>query len=316
MLAVSSFAALKSRDAWSAQLLVDAPVACADPASLADEVGNLIGRPLAEVADFDFKIRIARTPRGRWLLRLETVGQRGGADGSPATRGSREIDGATCAELAEAAAVAIAVSVRSMDAAAVAPVPAPAPPGPPLPASPSTPPAIAAISRAAVPWRPAVTVALATDSGTLPGTGPGLELEGNLQHGSLRLTLLGAWFESRDMVGAAGAGTFELALGGALGCVAPRVGRWTPLACGGLELGRLAGTGLDVARPETGAAFWRAVRADVGGTVALRGKTALVLRAGVVVPLARPDFVLDGSEVVYRPSRIAARGTAGVELGF
>ena len=50
--------------------------------------------------------------------------------------------------------------------------------------------------------------------------------------------------------------------------------------------------------------------------MALGGNTALVLTGGVAVPLARPDFVLDESELVYRPSRLTGRFTAGLQIGF
>ena len=238
--------------------------------------------------------------------------------GAPAVRASREIEGATCAELAEAASVAIAVSVRSIaDETAAAPqFTAPAstpatPPRPPttLPITPGAPPT--------PPWRPAVVLAVATDSGALPNTGLGVDLEAALQRGSLQLVAFGTWFGSQDTVdGTNAGGTFQLAVGGALACFAPRRGRWTGLACGGFELGRLAGTGLDVARPETGAAFWRAARADVGVTVALGGNAALVLRVGAAVPLSRPEFVLDSTDLVYQPNRLAGRSTAGLEIGF
>ena len=71
-----------------------------------------------------------------------------------------------------------------------------------------------------------------------------------------------------------------------------------------------------MARPETGQALWRAVRADVGTTAALNGNTAILLTGGLAVPLSRPAFVLDGSEPVYRPSRLALRLAAGLELEF
>jgi hypothetical protein len=141
-------------------------------------------------------------------------------------------------------------------------------------------------------------------------------MEGDLQRGSLRLVLLATWFATKDANGGGGhAGTFQLALGGALACFAPRFGRWTPLACGGAELGRLAGTGL-VTRPETAAVFWRAARAEAGATAALGANTAILLRAGVAVPLGRPNFVVDGSAPVFQPSPVAVRVTAGFELGF
>jgi hypothetical protein len=302
-----------ARGARAAELTVDAPLACVDPTTLAQEVGDLIGRPLADVPDVDFRLRIAETRPGKWRLQLETIGGQGSV---PTVRGSREIDGTTCAELAEAASVAIAVSVRSMEAANTAPVSlAAAPPVSPSP-PPAVPIAVVTTSPARPSWRPSVTLGLTTDTGALPGASPGLDLEGALQHGPLRLVLLATWFAAQDEVGSGGAsGTFQLALGGGLACYAPRWGRWTALACGGGELGRLAGTGL-VARPETGSVFWRAVRADAGATVALGTNTAILLRAGVVRPLARPDFVLDQSQLVYRPSPVAVRLTAGFELDF
>jgi hypothetical protein len=304
-------------DARAAELTVDAPPSCLDPTTLAEEVGDLIGKPLAEIPDVDFRIGIVETSPQKWRLHLETLDEKRSADGTPTVRGSREINGATCAELAEAASVAIAVSVRSMEAANTAPAPPtsarPSPPNPP-PAIPAT---IVTTSPTRPSWRPLATLALAADTGALPRTSPGLELEGDLQRGPVRLALLATWFASQDAIGAGDAGgTFQLALGGALACYAPRVGRWTPLACGGAELGRLAGTGLRVSRPNTGAALWRALRAEVGATAALGGNTALLLRAGVAVPLARPEFVLDGSQPVYRPSPVAIRLTAGFELGF
>ena len=303
----------------AAELTVDTPPACLDSATLAQEVGDLIGRPLAEIPDVHFHVRIAETSPQKWRLHLETLDGKGAA-GTPEVRGSREIDGTSCAELAAAASVAIAMSVRSMEAARGAPPPAAA-----KPVSPSSPPAAVtatplgtiATSLPRPVWRPSVTLALTTDTGALPATSPGLEAEGDLQRGALRLVLLVSWFTSQDTFGARGVGgTFQFALAGGLGCYAPRWGRWTAVACGGAELGRLAGTGLDVVRPETGAVLWRAVRAEAGTSVAVRANTAVLLRAGVAVPLTRPEFVLDQSQLVYRPSQVAVRLTVGFELGF
>src|SRR6185369_12356311 len=111
-------------------------------------------------------------------------------------------------------------------------------------------------------------------------------------------------------------GTFQLVLGGALGCWSPRWGRWSPLACGGMELGRLTGTGVGVAHPTTGDTLWRAARGDVGVAANLGGNAAVLLRAGLVAPLSRPEFLLDQSQLVYRPSSLTVRVTAGLQLGF
>ena len=307
--------------ASAATLSVEAPASCLDPSAVADEVGDLIGKPLGSVADVDFRVQISETPRHRWRLRLEMIAQRPNGDGTPAVRGSREIEGATCGELAEAAAVAIAISVRSISAEAGAPeLDRPAPPAatapPPIVKTPAaSPPPTRPTPE--VPWRPTIALALAVDAGALPNTGVGVDVEAALQRGAFQVAALGTWFGSRDTVAANGAGgRFELAIGGALACFAPRRGRWTGLACGGFELGRLAGTGLRVARPETGVAFWRAARADVGVTATLGNRAALILRAGASAPFSRPEFVLDGADLVYRPSRLAGRFTAGLEVGF
>ena len=302
--------------ARAAQLFVEAPESCLDPTTLAEEVGDLVGKPLGSVADVDFRIQISAAPQRRWRLHLDMVGQRPNADGTPAVRGSREIEGATCAELAEAAAVAIAVSVRSISAETPEAPRVAAPSPPPAPRPPATL-SLAADAPPPPAWHPAVVLALATDTGALPNTGLGLDLEAELRRGSLQLVAFGTWFGSQDTFGTRDAGgTFQLALGGALACFAPRRGRWTGLACGGVELGRLAGTGLGVAQPETASTFWRAARTDVGVTAALGGNSALVLRAGVAVPWSRPNFVLDGADPVYQPSRLAGRFTAGLQIGF
>jgi hypothetical protein len=320
LFAATGLAVTAARNARAAELSVEAPPACVDQATLAEEVGELNGRPLADVAGVDFHVRIAEISPQKWRLYLETL-DRQGAAGAPTVSGSREIDGTSCTELAEAASVAISVSVRSLEAARSAPARATSGnPAPPLPvtAAPAGPPsaALAIGARPRPAWLPSATLAFAIDTGALPGTSPGLELEGDLQRGALRLVLLGTWFTSQDTVNASGAGgTFQLALGGGLACYAPRWGRWTALACGGGELGRLAGTG-NVSRPETGAILWRAARAEAGTTVAVGPTTAIMLRAGVVRPLVRPDFVLDEAQFVYRPSAVSVRLTAGFELGF
>jgi len=304
--------------ARGAALSVDAPDSCVDPAALSDEVSDLIGKPLASVPEVDFRLQIAKTTRQRWRLKLETLGRPAGV-GEPAVRGSREIEGTTCAELAEAAAVAIAVSVRSIAEEAGPTPPAIRSPPPATPPSPplEAPPSLARPASETPSWRPAVAVALATDTGALPNTSLGVGLEASVQRQSLRVALLATWFSSQDATGTnQTGGTFQLTVGGARACFAPRRGRWTPLACGGFELGRLAGTGQGVARPETGEALWRAVRADVGLTAALSGNTALLLTGGVAVPLARPAFVLDGNQLVYQPSRLAGRFAAGLQIGF
>jgi hypothetical protein len=308
--------------ARGAELSVDAPDSCVDPTALADEVSDLIGKPLASVADVDFRIQISQMPQRRWRLRLEMLAQGAASKGTPELRGSRTIEAGSCAELAEAAAVAISVSIRSIaEVGAVTPALAPTRAEPPA----GPPPLAAVVTSAALPpapapptrWHPGLALALVTDTGVLPDAGVGLEIDGRLQRGSLRLVLLGAWFASQDEIGSDGSGgRFQLADAGALACFAPRRGRWTPLACGGVEVGRLAGSGLEVARPQTGAAAWEAARAELGLDAALSTDASVFARVGAAVARTRPEFVLDGVTPVYRPGRFGARLALGFELGF
>jgi hypothetical protein len=304
--------------ARAAQVTVDAPPSCLDSETLAEEVAELVGKPLAAVPDVDFQVEIAERPRHGWRLRLKTLDSRRGTDDTSRVRGTREIDGVSCTELADAAAVAISVSVRSIDdERATAPIrPTTISPARAATAAPA-PPAVAHPPPSEGSWRPVIVLAFAADSGALPKTGLGVDLEGHLQRGAFRLALLGTIFGSEETSGTMnGGGTFRLLLGGVLGCWGPQWGRWTPVVCGGGEIGRLSGTGTGVPRPETGDTLWRAARSDLGISAAVGGTVAFVLRAGLVVPLSRPAFVLDRSELVYRPSRMTARLTMGLELAF
>ena len=56
-----SLSAASTSAARGAELTVDAPDSCVKSAALADEVSDLIGKPLASVAEVDFRIQIAQT---------------------------------------------------------------------------------------------------------------------------------------------------------------------------------------------------------------------------------------------------------------
>ena len=91
--------------ARAAELAVSGSDGCFDVQSVADQVADSLGRPLASVTGVDFEVTLARAPAAAWKLRLDTI------DGSE--RRSRELTADSCVELADAAAVAIAMTVRS-----------------------------------------------------------------------------------------------------------------------------------------------------------------------------------------------------------
>src|SRR5579884_671876 len=109
----------------AAALRLDAPEGCVDPATLEQEVADLVGRPLADVPEADFRLTIAPLANGRWHLRLEATERHAGLPDAPHVR---ELDASSCGELAEAAAVAMAVSIRAFAEAAPRAEPAAAAP--------------------------------------------------------------------------------------------------------------------------------------------------------------------------------------------
>jgi len=310
---VAGFIVAAPRAARPAALTVEAPASCIDPAALSEAVVELVGTPIASVPDVDFRIQIAGTAHQRWRLRVETL------DHQPAgvaqqVRGTRELEAGSCAELAEAAALAIAVSLRAVErpGSTAASTVEPARLSPPAPAIRSVP-----LPAGKVPWRAGAGLAVVVESGVLPHLAPGLQLEADLNRGALRLALRGEYFGAQDTLdSAATGGSFQLVDGDALGCFLPVRDHWSVSVCAGLALGRLAGTGLNVARPHTRSALWGAGRAEAGVARRVGADAALFLRAGLAAPFIRPAFVLDESQLVHRPDRLAGNLAAGMELGF
>jgi len=299
--------------ARAANLVLDAPETCVDPTTLAQEVADLAGRPLADVPDVDFQLTIRPLADGRWHSTLEAVEHRPGA---PQARHRRELDARSCADLGEAAALAMSVSIRAVTEAGGSAAPSP-PPAPEAPKEPA-----ATVLRSVAPpvvrpaWYGLASVSLGADAGDLPA-GLGVAVSVGAARGAARLNLLGGWLPPRDVLRADGTGgSLQLAFGGAEACFAPSRGRWTALGCAGGELGVQHGSGLDVFQPASRNTFWWAARASLGFVI--RSSEALGFRvaATAVAPLARPHFVVNETSEVYQASPIAGRLDAGLELRF
>jgi hypothetical protein len=335
VLAIASAAltACLGGEAGAAEVRLEAENGCVEVSSIVDEVEGVIGRPLSTVPGVTFEIQIARSGARAWRLRLRTVegvaaeGEASSApratheaaaatsDAGSAPRATRELEGATCAEVASAAAVAIAVSIQEAAADEHAPAPAP-PPASPAPAAP----AVAQVGPpAAAPTRPQALAALLAvgDAGALPHLGVGGELDIAIALGQVRAVGLLSAFPPQDTsAGIAAGGRFTLMFGGVLGCAAPRLSRATLAACLGGELGRLAGEGTGATHPRLGSALWAAGRAELGLAVPVGPGWAVVVRGAVTVPLIRPDFEVNGTEHVYKPSAVGGRFAAGAEMSF
>lgn len=302
----------------AAELHLRAPDDCADASSVEGQVEGLLGHPLAQVMGVDFEVEISQRPDRRWKLRLDTVDKAG------KSQRTRELVAASCRELADAAAVAITLSIRSTAAGRDTTLAASSssssldPPGatdgdgsPPGTLRTSPPPPAASSSRKGL------ALSAVVDAGAMPGLAAGLGLEASLRFPNLRFVGLGALFLSREtrLAGRVG-GEFQLAVAGVLTCLTETFGRMTLLGCGGGEAGRLSGEGVGVSTSRERGALWLAARGELGGGMALGPRLTLVLRAGVVLPLSRPTFFLDGTTAVHRPGRATSRTTVGIELAF
>ena len=296
--AVLAVWAALTASAGAAELFVDAPETCVDPATLADEVSDSHRQTAGRGRRRRLSSSDPRNAPASWRLRLETLEQRSAGRG-PAVASPRHPRDST-ERPAPSWPRRLRSPSRSRSARSPASLERPSRhlgrPPPTHAATFTLAPGRGAAILVAVRGRDAslapgpVTLALATDTGALPSSSLGVNLEASVQRRSLRLALLATWFGSEDATGANHrGGTFQLALGGGARLLAPRRGRWTALACGGGELGRLAGTGLGVARPETGerplASRARRRRRRPRRWAA---NTAILLRAGVGRPPGAP----------------------------
>jgi hypothetical protein len=160
-------------------------------------------------------------------------------------------------------------------------------------------------------------VAGVVDIGSLPSAAPGVSIALSLTWKYLRATALGTIFAAQtEETSRGGGGEFQLFTAGIDVCVEQPIPPIRPLGCVGLELGEMTGRGVEVPNSHAGSAFWVAPTLDAGVSFSLSGAFALAARVGAVVPLRRPEFVLGGTEAVFRASSLAARGALGLEFAW
>jgi hypothetical protein len=318
--AVGLLFALAAGRVDGAEITVRAPDGCVDASQLGEQVGVVLGRPLASVSNVDFVVEIELAPRGGWRLHLATVGEQNGGQAAPAR--SRDLTARTCAELADAAAVAIAMSVRALNEEANGEAIAPPPPPPVEPARPSQVPVVAraATGSPAAPVRRlgvGLTLTALADIGALPNAGIGVELGAVLRMSSVRFVARGALFAPNEKrLANGGGGGFTLGYGALLACLQHALDRPTLFACAGFELGWLSGEGVGVSQPRLGKTTWEAVTVEIGAAIPLSGPLAAVLRGGVGFPLRRPEFVIDPTTRVHRAASLDGRAALGLEYFF
>lgn len=277
-----------------------------------EQIERLVGRPLAELGAAEFEIRV-RQLRSSWSLELSTrLSER-----EPAR--VREITGKTCGEVTDAAAVAIALATNELEDKSQPTARQPAAQPAPVPSAPraSNPPAPKAKQSPDNPFGVTSNLAALVDVGALPNPDVGAQLELWLGSKRLRAGAYGALLApERTSVPTGAGGEFELFFGGLALLAAREFGPWSAHALIGSELGSLSGEGRDVTRPHRHSELWWALQGGVGGARKLGSAFALFGRASLVLPLRRPEFVLNQRETVHRPAGLEGRGVLGVELSW
>ncbi len=278
--------------AWSA------PAECPDAAAIAQYVDDVLGGADAGPVAVRAVGVVTRPPDAAYAVTLDL-------DAGAAQPSKRSLSGPDCESVSRAAALLIGLAVR----ARVEPPPAPLPP-PPAP-----PPAPVQTARA----RPFLTLLALADEGSSPKPTLGIGVAGGMRWPHLRLEPMLGYFAPRSTnvashpeVGA----QFQLATAGARAC--------SPFSADSVWLAPCVGGGVD----------WLRARGFGARVTRNASSWALVVRAGLlagwdispiisahielegVLPLARPEFVVDGDGDVYRRDPLAARAALGVDVHF
>ncbi len=305
--------------AWSAAsaaqvVSYDAPLGCPDESALVDEI----------------RARSAHWPHLRWAngevrvsVRVraetaETIGAMSIEDGARHVVGSREIRGATCAEVTQALAAFVALTLDTADVTHP-PTAAPAPTSPPVlapaPCTPIAPPPPPA------PVRIALGVAVGLRTGTTGPIAPtfslGVELSrigANAWGFGLRARALGGY--SFPLAAGVGYATLELGAVAIEPCVLRRIGDHVRFAlCAATEIGALFIQGRNLVTESDVVKPWGSVGA--AATVGFSSTQALTLELGIgaLVPLLRPDISAAGARVFeVEPVGIALTASAHLPL--
>jgi hypothetical protein len=304
-----------SRPCRAAEVGWSAPADCQRAEAVSGQVERLIGQPLSEIEAPSFEVNV--TQQGdTWKLELVTL---------TSAKSSRVLEGPSCSAVTDAAGVAMAMAIRATesapsDSAAGEPPPEAPPPAPPSSGAPLVPEPVGPVAMSDTPPNDdarlgaAIGLAAAIDTAALPAPVVGLAARAGLRYSRLRLELDGqAFAPSRLELVNAQSAEFTLFTGALLGCFEGTLPSVVVLGCGGYELGRIAGEGRGVSDPELGSALWQALRVEAGLELPPAAGLRLTARFGASVPLARPDFQLDGN-TVHRPASMTVRAAVGAML--
>ena len=285
-------------------LLWSAPAGCPDGDAIKSEVLRLAGTGTRNSRHLKARASIRPDGETGWTLALATD-----LDGVP---GERTLSGQSCQSLSDAATVMLALILN---------------PDVVLPERPVAPSAAAPAVRASPPNAPKagpsplwlVGAHAGLQSGVLKNLSPSFALTLGVALGRASLRLVPSFAPPQDVwvQGKPGrGGRLWSASAAASGCWTAWRG-WVELApCLGVDVVRLQGRGLGVAKPQDSTVYWSSAELALTIAVPLGSTVNLALSGVGLVPFSRPSLYLDSIGTVNRPAVFAFRALAGIELAF
>lgn len=300
-----------------------APHGCPDEAYVQDRIASHLQGAPVDPSPAVARATVSGPDDGQWSLSL-SIG-----DEQP-----RELTASTCEALADAAALMIAISLQpaATTEPLVVPEPAQAAVDPVVPTStPGSGPGNETPSRTSVrtsdrprsaaafgPPSAILGVAVSVEGVGLPAVGAGLGGRVGAQWGPLRMALQGGHFFRRErdvtdgLAAAYRLSTGGLELGGVLALGRAPAG-FELYGVGQIEVGVLRGDGVGAEPSLVQRHLWVAPGAGVGAMWTPRGFVAIGLRADLLFPLRRQEFVI--SELsAGTTGQVDARGALVVEF--
>jgi hypothetical protein len=276
----------------------DAPSECPSGASVTADVERILAGSPSRTARMRVQATVSRTSPEKWHVELLLRGAEWEA--------KRGLDGPSCAAVSDAAALVIALAINP-EVERPPPPPKPDTGAEPRPSSFQTPTFAG----------PSLGLGATGDAGSVPDGTVGIEGNFGWTIGSVHTEFSGTYFlerrgtlAERDDVGA----TFRLGAMSLRGCYQFARERlaFGPCVDVGLQWTRAQGFGPIAVHQVSG------VTPIIGGGLGAEWLVSRFFvpyaRVGGVVPLARPDFAVQGMGHVHRAAVVSFRGTIGFEV--
>jgi hypothetical protein len=299
-----------------------APAGCPSKDQLIDRVRAITGTAALGDPRLQVEIVVQRGVTSEFSALLHT--DIGGVEGT------RELSGASCEEVTDAAALVLALLLKPPEATALAPAPeatvmptpeerAPTPLAPVERAEPAPRRKDAAPVVSEWTLRALVRAGAGAGIGSLPGVAGIAVLHAGVSAGWAALEVRAGYGlpKSANVAGSPGiGGRFSVIEGGTLVCVRPSLFDWRFDSCAGLALSKMAGQGQGATETSGGSAVIGAALLEQAVARRLWENLALRLSVEAQAPVARPRFSIEGAGEIHRPAALAWRAILSAEVQF